>query len=153
MTQRLHQRLGSGPGIALEHAQRAGKRAVHRDRVRGPSRIDRTPDDRDSGARIDPPRQQAGQVGDDPADRVDEVGGEMRTGGVPAGSGEADVELVAGCGDRTGPHADPSGLDPRITVQREDLLDALERARRDHTGRTAGHGLLGGLEHQPHPTG
>ena len=61
-------------------------------------------------ARVDLPGEQAGQVGDQPAEGVDQVDGELRARGVPAGAGQRDVDPVAGRGD--GPGAQPDGARP-----------------------------------------
>ncbi len=77
----------------------------------------------------------------------------MGTGGVPTRPGEGDVDLVAGGGDRADPQADRAGVDARVAVQGEDLLDPVEPARRHHRECAAGHRLLSGLEDQSHAPG
>ena len=74
----------------------------------------------------------------------------MRPGGVPAGAGDPDRDLVAGGGDR----ADRVPILPTssrgVAVQREDPVDGRDAARGQHVERAAGH-LLGRLEDQPDP--
>ncbi len=146
-------RPGRVPGVAAQHPQRAAQPAGRGDRVGRPARLDRAPHQRQRGARIDPARQQPGQVGDQPAQRVDEILGQMRTGRVTAGAGQPDLDVVAGRGDRPDPHTDLPGRQPRVAVQREDQLDVVDDAGRHRRVRATGHRLLGRLEDQPHPPG
>ena len=88
--QLAHQRLDALPGVAVEHphgaAQRArssGSRSARVRRRPSPTRPTRPP--RGSTRRESRP----GSSVIDEAERVDEVGGQMRTGGVPARPGEA----------------------------------------------------------------
>ncbi len=115
-------------------------------------RVHRAPHHGDPGPRVDPAVQQRRHVHDHPAQRVHQVGGEMRPGGVPAGPGEPDVDRVGGRRERPGADPDQAGRQLRETVQRVDRRDVLERARRDHVrgartgwtprraGRSAGSG-------------
>ena len=94
-----------------------------------------------------------GQLGDQLAERVGEVLGQVRAGGVPAAAGEPDRERVGGAGERADPQADLADVDGGVAVQAVDVPDAVEGAGGDHLERTAGHHLLGGLEQQPDPAG
>ena len=97
--------------------------------------VGRAPHQRHPGARVDPPRQQAGQFGDQQPQRVDEIAGEVRTGRVPARTGQVHVHLVARRGDRPDAHADLAGGQPRVAVQRVDLARP-RRARPTRARRT-----------------
>ena len=123
------------------------------DRVEGLAGVHRAPDHRDAGPRVDPAVQQRGHVHDDPAEGVHQVDGQVRAGGVPAGTGQGDLDGVRGRGERAGAHADQAGRQLRVAVQRVDRGDVLERAGGDHLGRAGRHALLGGLEDQPDPAG
>ena len=113
--------------------------------------VDGAPHHHGAVARIDAARQHAGHAGDQRAERVHQVAGQMRPRGVPARRVQRDLDLVGRRGDRPGPHRDPADRQPRIAVQREDPRHPGQRARGDRVDRAAGHQLLGGLEDQPHP--
>jgi hypothetical protein len=115
--------------------------------------VHRAPHHGQPGARVDPAVQQRRHVDDHPAQRVHQVGGQVRAGGVPAGAGQRHLDGVGGGGERAGPHADQAGRELRVAVQRVDRGDVLERAGLDHLGGAGRHALLGGLEDQPHPAG
>ncbi len=138
------------PGIAAGGADGAGQHAGLRDRVGRHARVDRTPHHHGAVARVDAARQHTGQPGDQRAEPVHQVAGQVRTRRVPARRVQRDLDLVGGRRDRPGPHRDLADRQPRIAVQREDPRHPGQRARRDGVDRAAGHQLLGGLEDQPH---
>ena len=107
----------------------------------------------DPGPLVDPATQQVGHVHHDPAQRVHEVGGQVRSGGVAAGAGQADLDHVGRRGERAGPDRDQPGRQLREAVQREDRLDVLQTALGDHLGGAGRELLLAGLEDQAHPAG
>ena len=76
----------------------------------------------------------------------------MRPGGVPARSGQAHLDHVGGCGDRAHAHTEATDLELGLAVQPEDGGNAVEAAVGDDVEPSAGHRLLGRLEHQSHPT-
>jgi hypothetical protein len=106
----------------------------------------------ETGPRVDPAGQSGRQLGHDLAERVHEVGGQVRPGGVPAWPGDPDSDLVAGSRDRPAPDAYLSHVQTRVTVQREDAVHAGDAARGQHVERAA-RDLLGRLEDQPDPAG
>ena len=116
------------------------------------ARADPAPDQAEAGPGVDPPGQGRGHLGDDLAEGVDQVRGQVRPGGVTAGPGHAHLDPVAGGGDRAGAHAELARVQPGIAVQGEDPADRGDAARREHVQSAAGR-LLGGLEDQPHPPG
>ena len=64
---------------------------------------------------------------------------------------EPHLDPVGGAGQRPEPEPDLADVDARVAVQREDPLDAVERALVDQLHGTARHDLLGRLEEQPDP--
>ena len=66
----------------VEASQRALDEALLRDRVRHPAGMDLTPYDAEPSAGVGQARQQPRQLGDDCAERVDEISGQMRAGRV-----------------------------------------------------------------------
>ena len=141
------------PGVAARGADGSRQRARLRDRVRRGARIDCTPHHHGAVARIDAPGQDPRHAGDQGADPVHQISGQMRSRRVPARRVQGDLELIGGRGDRPGPDRDLADRQPRIAVQREDARHPRQRARRDGVDRTAGHQLLGRLEDQPHADG
>ncbi len=115
--------------------------------------MDRAPDQRHPRPRVDAAVEQGRHVDDDPAERVHQVGGQVRPGGVPAGAGEFDPDRVGGRGERAGADPDQAGRQLRVAVQGVDRGDVLEPAGGDHLGRAGRDRLLAGLEQQPHPAG
>ena len=63
------------------------------------------------------------------------------------------VDLAHRRGDRADLERDLAGVGPRVAVQRVDLAQVLQHAAVDGVHRTAGAGLLGGLEDQPYAAG
>ena len=114
---------------------------------------DPAPDQAEAGPRVDPARQCRRQLGHDLRERVDQVGGEVRPGGVPARAGEPHRDLVGGGGDRPAAQPDLADLDARVAVQREDPVDAGRARRPPMTSSAPPRGLLGGLEDQPDAPG
>ena len=112
--------------------------------------VDRTPHHDGAVPRIDAPRQHPGQPGDQRAQRVHQIAGQVRPRGVAARRVQRDLDLVGRRGDRPRRDRDPADLQPRIAVQREDPRHPGQRAGGDRVDGAAGHQLLGGLEHQPH---
>jgi hypothetical protein len=96
--------------------------------------------------------QRRGDLGDDLAQRVHQVGGQVRPRGVPARPGHPHLDLVAGGRDRAGADAELAGVQPGVAVQGEHPADLGEGAGLDHVER-AGRGLLRGLEDEPDPPG
>ena len=109
----------------------------------------RTVPDRGSTWRVSRQRE----LGDQQSEGLDQVRRQVRAGGVATRRGELDLDQVAGRGDRAGPGAELAHLQPRVAVQGEDPLDAVDGAVRDHVHRSAGLHLLGGLEDQPDTAG
>ena len=140
------------PGVVVEAPDGALGHALVGDRVGHRARADPAPDQAEAGPRVDPPGQRRGHLGEDLAERVDQVRGQMRPGGVPAGPGHPHLDPVAGRGDRAGAHAELAGVQAGVAVQREDPPHRRHPARREHVERAAGL-LLGGLEDQPDPSG
>src|SRR5690606_28098688 len=93
------------------------------------------------------------QLGDDVAQGIDDVAGEVRARGVPAGGPDGDGDVVRGRGDRADAGADLAAGDLRRAVQGVDLLDAVEDALVEELPGAARLDLLGGLEDEPHPDG
>ena len=122
-----------------------------RDRVERLARVHRAPHHGQAGPGVDPAAEQGGRVDDDLGQRVHQVGGQVRPGGVPAGAGQLDVDRVGGRGERARAHADQAGRQLRVAVQRVDGGDVLESAGRDQLGRSGGNRLLGALEDQADP--
>ena len=121
---------------AASHASRSSTRSVprsrpgHRDRV-GARPASTAPHTSDSAARGSTRRDsRPGRSVMSRPERVHDVGGEVRTGGVPAGAGQhaprcwSQAAVIAPTRRPTWPV-----VEPRVAVQREDLLDA-RRARR-----------------------
>src|ERR1700722_7565199 len=79
-----------------------------------------------------PPGQPRGHLGDDLAEAVHQVRGQVRPGGVAAGAGHPDLDLVAGGGDRTRADAELAGVEARVAVQGKYPPDRGEAARREH---------------------
>ena len=103
LDQRLEQVRRGVPGLVVEAPHGALDDAVVRDRVGRRARAHPAPDQAEAGPRVDPAGQRGRQLGDDLAEREDQVGGQVRPGGVPAGPGDPDRDLVAGRGDRADP--------------------------------------------------
>ena len=61
--------------------------------------------------------------------------------------------MSVGRGERAGAHRDQADRQLREAVQREDRLDVLQAALRDHLGRAGRELLLARLEDQPYPAG
>ena len=91
------------PGFAAGRADGAGHRAGLRDGVGGHARVDRAPHHDGAVARVDPPRQHPGHPGDQGAQRVDQVAGQMRSRRVPAGRVQRDLDLIGRRRDRARP--------------------------------------------------
>ena len=148
--QLLHQVGGGVPGLVVETAHSALGHSVVRDDVGGRTRADPPPHQAEPGPRVDQARQRGGKFGDDLAQCVDQVGGQVRTGGVATGTRQPDHELVTGRGDTAGAQTDLSDQRPRIAMQGEETVDPFQR-----TGVEDLHGptrqFLGGLEDQPDP--
>ena len=140
------------PGLVVEAPDGTLGHAVVGNRVGHGARADPAPDQAQAGPRVDPPGQRRRDLGEDLAERVDQVRGQVRPGGVPAGPGHPHLDLVAGRGDRAGAHAELARVQPGVAVQREDPAHRRDPARREHVQRTAGR-LLGGLEDEPDPPG
>ncbi len=145
-----HNRFQRQPGVAARGADGAGQRAGLRDRVGGHARVDRAPHHHRAVARVDATRQHAGHTGDQRAEPVHQVAGQMRPRRVPAVRLQRDLDLIGRRRDRARPHRDLADRQPRVAVQREDPRHARQRTGRDRVDRAAGHQLLGGLEDQPH---
>ena len=109
------------------------------------------PDHHGGGAGIQPAGQQGRQPGDDGAERVHQVGRQVRPGGVPARPEDPQLDHVRCRGDRAGLQPDPPDLQPRIAVQGEQPAHAVQPAGGDDVVRPAGKDLLGRLEDQPDP--
>ena len=100
----------STPRGVVGGAQRAAQHAVLRDRVGRLARLHRAPDQHGARARVDLPREQQRQLGDQQPERLDEVGGQVRPRRVPARRGEPDLQHVARRRDRPDPGAEPADL-------------------------------------------
>ena len=72
------------PGGGVEAAHGALDLALGRDRVGRPPGLDPAPDHAERGPRVDPAGQRGRQLGDHLAERVDQVRGQVRPGGVAA---------------------------------------------------------------------
>jgi hypothetical protein len=138
------------PDVAVEDADGATRHRLGRDRVVDGARLDAAEADRQARARVDHAGQRPGQVGDHPRDRVDEIGGQVGSGGVPTWSAQPDLHQVRGGGDRPDPHADLADVDLGVAVEREDGGDVLDLEGVDDVNGAAGDLLLGRLEDQPH---
>ena len=136
--------------VEVQAADGAGQLGVLRDHVGRVAALDAAPGDREPGAGVDPAPDQRGHVGDHAGGRRDQVGGEVRAGGVAAGPVQGDLQPVAGGGDRALAQTDPARVDPGVAVHGDDPADAVQRAVLDGVGGAAGQHLLGGLEDQPH---
>ena len=102
LDQLRHQRLGARPrrrGRSTRSVPRSRRLASGSRWPPGPAST-AAPHQRQRGARVDPARQQRRQLGDDHAERVDEVDGQVRAAVWPPGPVQRDVDLVAGRGDR-----------------------------------------------------
>ena len=119
-----------------------------RDHVGRLTGVDRTEDDAELGLAV---AYKARNLGRDPTGDRDEIGGEFGASGVAARSVEPNLDEVRGRGDRADAHTDLTGVELGIAMQTEDRVHTVETAGFDHVERAAGHGLLGGLEQQPHP--
>ena len=102
--------------------------------------------------RIDEAAERRGQIRGELAERIDEVLGQMGTGGVPAVTGEADDDRVAGSGDGADARTDLADVDVRVTVDGIDLGHIVEDTLGDHAQRTTRGDFLTGLEDQSHPS-
>jgi hypothetical protein len=131
--------LGALPASAVEDAHGPAQVPALRDGVGRDAGVDRAPHQGHAGPGVDPAGQQGGQVGDQPAEGVDQVDGQLRARGVPAGAGEGDVHPVAGRGDGAGAQADAAGRERRVAVQGEGAGGPVQHAGGDHLGRAAGH--------------
>ncbi len=126
---RVHDVGGLPPGVQVQAAHGPGQLRVLRDHVRGVARLDPAPGEGKAGAGVDPAGDQRGDVDGDPGGGGDQVGGQVRAGGVPAGAVERDLQAVAGAGDRPVPQPDPPGLHPGVAVHGEDPADPGQRPR------------------------
>src|SRR5205814_1448576 len=63
------------------------------------------------------------------------------------------LDLIARGRDGSDSHADATGLEAWIAVQRKDLTDVLKLTGREYRQRPAWHRLLRGLKHHPDPPG
>src|SRR5690606_13178111 len=90
---------GLPPGLQVQAAHGAGEFGVLRDHVGRVAGFDPAPGDGEAAAGVDAPADQGGHVGDDPGGGGDQVGGQVRAGGVPAGAVEGDLQTVARRGD------------------------------------------------------
>ncbi len=108
--QRLEQVRRLVPGVLVQAAHGARRHADLRDGVERRAGAHLAPDQAQAGPRVDPPGQRRGQFGHDLAQRVHQVGGQVRPGGVPARAGQPDHDLVAGAGYRPVPQARPCRL-------------------------------------------
>ncbi|RPK92834.1 hypothetical protein EES46_07905 [Streptomyces sp. ADI98-10] len=149
----VHQVRGLAPGVQIQAADGAGQFGVLRDDIGGVPGLQPPPGQREPGAGVDPAGEQRGHVDGDPGGGGDKVGGQVRPGGVPAGSVERDLQPVAGRGDGPDPQPDPPDVHLRVAVHADDPPDAFQHPGRDRVDRTAGEDLLGGLEDQPHGVG
>ena len=95
----------------------------------GRAGADDAPDHAHAGARVEAAGQDRGQLGDDLAERVGEVLGQVRARGVAARAAQRDVEVVGGAGDRALAEADAADVEGRVAVQPEDPVDVVEGAR------------------------
>src|SRR5699024_10593393 len=75
---------------------------------------------------------------------------QVRSGGVPAVTGQADDDGVSGGGDGADARAHLADVDVRVAVDGIDLGDVVEHALGDHAQRPSGSDLLTGLEDQAH---
>ena len=142
------QLLAVAPRVGRHDPHGAGEYSLGRDRVGTVSGPQHPAHDAEPGAWIDPAGSQSRQRDRQPGQGVDDVDGQVRTGGVSAVGAQRDLELVAGGGDRAAAGSGGADLVSRFAVQREDLLEALDRALVDHRQRSAEH-LLGRLEDDP----
>jgi hypothetical protein len=145
--------LGVRPGDLVEHPHRAGGLAGGRDDVDRRAGADDPPHDAGAGAGVEPPAQGGRELGDQHAQRIGEVLGQVRPRGVPAPPGQPDLDVVGRSGDRPDPQPDVPDVERRVAVEPESMGDPFEPARGDHLERTARHDLLGRLEEQPHAAG
>src|SRR5690606_16867712 len=139
------------PGAHVEAAQRALEHAGRRDGVGGRARLHGTPREGDARARVEAAAQHGGGLRDDLAAREDDVAGQVRARGVPAGRRDGHDHRVARRGDGADARADVRDVELRVAVQRRDAVDAVELGGAvDDVLRTTGEDLLGRLEEQAH---
>src|SRR5699024_3341755 len=119
------------PSVDVEAAQSAAQNPFAGDDVGGVSGADLSPDERDRMSGVDEPSQGRGQVGGELAQRVDEVLGQVRSGGVPAVTGQADDDGVSGGGDGADARAHLADVDVRVAVDGESsgtcFVESLQR--------------------------
>jgi amidohydrolase len=90
------------------------------DHVARTTGLDASPDDADSGTRVEAARQHGRQLGHELGQREREVLGQVRSAGVAAAPGQADLEAVGRAGDRPLAETDPTDVDRRVAVEGED---------------------------------
>src|SRR5690606_41034036 len=82
------------PGVRVEDVHRAGQLAPDRYRVVDVTGHTGTPHETDAGSRVGTPVQQRRYVHDHAPERVHQIHGQVRAGGVPARPGERDTHPV-----------------------------------------------------------
>lgn len=143
--------LKVNPGLPAGRANSAGQNSGLRNGVGGHTRVDRAPHQHGAVTWVDATRQHPGQPGDQRAEPVDEVGGQVWTRRVPARRIQRDFYRVGRRRDGALPNGDLADFKPGIAVQGEDPRHPGQRAGRDRVDGTTGHQFLGRLEDQPHP--
>src|SRR5690625_41384 len=138
------------PPVDVEAAQRAAQNPLAGDDVGRVPGADLAPDERDRMTGVDESAQGRGQIGGELAQGVDEILGQMRSGGVSAVAGQADDHGVSGGGDGADTRAHLADVDVRVAVDSVDLGDVVKHALGDHAQRSSGGDLLTGLEDQAH---
>ena len=93
------------------------------------------------------------QLVHDPRGKRHEVDGEFGTCGVSTRPDEPDHCHVGSRRDRARLEADRADVEFRLAVHPDDCADAVEPTVADHVERTAGHPLLGRLEHEADRSG
>src|SRR5699024_113326 len=94
-----------------------------------------------------------GGLGDDLAQRVHQVAGQVRAGGVPAPGVQGDGDRIGGGGEGAHAGADFADVELRLAVHRVYLRPGQQRPVFDDVDRATGVYLFRGLEHQAHVVG
>src|SRR5207247_10825788 len=92
----VHQVGGLAPGVQVQAADGAGEVGALRDDVAGVAGLQAAPGHGEAGPGVDPAGDQCRDVQGDPGGGGDQVGGQVRAGGVAAGPFEGDFQPVAG---------------------------------------------------------
>ena len=126
------------PHLNVQAAHSAGQVALGGNRVGGDAGADLAPSNQHARTNVGAAGQHGGNLHRDLAHRVDEVLGQVGSGGMAAVAAQVNLHGVGGAGNRTDARTDLTEVHLRVTVQGESTRNVLEQALGNHLYGTTG---------------